>query len=247
MKATFIIMAIWFSTIAYAQAESQTFQSTDTRVNIIELYTSEGCSSCPPADRWLSKFKNDDRLWKEFIPVAFHVDYWNYIGWPDRFAAPEYGQRQRNYAIESNLSTVYTPGVMLNGKEWRARHYKRALVLDKTKGVGNLNVVIDGEQLMASFITEHRDNSAFLNVSILGFDLITTVKAGENSGRELQHDFVVLGYQRIPMNDSTDGYTLTTELPEVVENAQKTGLAVWVDSGSDLTPVQATGGWLAER
>jgi len=244
MKTTFIILAVWFSVIAYVQAEPQTFSSTKTQTNLLELYTSEGCSSCPPADHWLSKLKKDDRLWKEFIPVAFHVDYWNYIGWKDRFSAAEYGQRQRNYAVENNLSSVYTPGVMLNGKEWRSLQNKSALSLNQSNLSGKLIIGIDGDQLMADFVSNKNIKPAFLNVAILGFDLITTVEAGENNGRKLQHDFVVLGYERTAMNASEKGYALTTKIPETIESAPKTGVAAWIDYGKGQTPVQATGGWL---
>ena len=251
MKTTICILGLWFALIAFVQAETisfnGSFSSPDTRVNIVELYTSEGCSSCPPADSWLSKFKDDKRLWTEFIPVAFHVDYWNYIGWPDRFALPQNSQRQRSYANENNVSTVYTPGVMLNGKEWRAWYYKRPLVLDNSTKAGRLNVDIKDDQLSATFTSDQKNKTAFLNIAILGFDLMTTVQAGENNGRKLEHDFVVLGYERMSMKDSAEGYTLTTKLPMVIEPAPKTGLAAWIDYGKDLTPVQATGGWLASN
>ena len=104
---------IFFSGLSFAAA---VFQSGPLRVNVLELYTSEGCSSCPPADRWLSGLKQDDRLWREIIPIAFHVDYWNYIGWQDRFSSPVYSERQRHYARNKGLSTVYTPGFLLNGR-----------------------------------------------------------------------------------------------------------------------------------
>lgn len=247
MKTTFIVLAVWFSVIAYVQAEPQTFNSTELRTNLIELYTSEGCSSCPPADRWMSQFKQDERLWKAFVPVAFHVDYWNYIGWPDRFSNPEFGQRQRTYASKNKLSTVYTPGVMLNGKEWRERQNKQALNLDQKNIVGQLDVAFDNDQIMATFLTTNNNKTAFLNIAILGFDLITTVEAGENRGRELQHDFVVLGYHRQAMERSETGYALTTKRPMLIEKAEKKGLAAWIDYENDPSPVQATGGWLASR
>ena len=78
-----------------ASAETIRFLSHDVQTNLVELYTSEGCSSCPPADRWLSKLRNSEQLWKGFVPLAFHVDYWDYIGWKDRFASPIYGARHR--------------------------------------------------------------------------------------------------------------------------------------------------------
>jgi len=84
-------------TLTSAHAET-TFQSGPQRVALLEVYTSEGCSSCPPAESWLSEFKNQARLWKEIVPVAFHVDYWDGLGWKDRFAKEEYTSRQRAYS-----------------------------------------------------------------------------------------------------------------------------------------------------
>ena len=100
--------------------QAQEFSSGVKQVPLIELYTSEGCSSCPPADRWLSGLKSSEELWSGFVPLAFHVDYWDYIGWKDPFASPEYTQRQRRYAHDYNESTVYTPGIRKAGEDWRA-------------------------------------------------------------------------------------------------------------------------------
>ncbi len=82
------------------------FTSPETRVTLLELYTSEGCSSCPPADRWLSGLRDDPRLWREVVPVAFHVDYWDAIGWPDRFASAAHSERQRTYARSGHVGSV---------------------------------------------------------------------------------------------------------------------------------------------
>src|SRR5574339_14875 len=86
------------------------FHSSTNRTALLELYTSEGCSSCPPAEAWLSRLKSDARLWKDFVPVAFHVDYWDYLGWRDPFGAAEYSERQRGYAAQWKSRSVYTPG-----------------------------------------------------------------------------------------------------------------------------------------
>jgi hypothetical protein len=80
-----------------AFAETSTFQSGESATTLIELFTSEGCSSCPPADKWLSKFRSNPDLWSRVVPVAFHVDYWNNLGWMDRFSRPEFTERQRGY------------------------------------------------------------------------------------------------------------------------------------------------------
>src|SRR5271155_1572909 len=96
-------------------ADDLVFDSTTRRVSLLELYTSEGCSSCPPAEEWLSKLKENPRLWKDYVPVAFHVDYWDGLGWPDRFASPAYTQRQRSYAQVWGGDTVYTPELVVDG------------------------------------------------------------------------------------------------------------------------------------
>ena len=105
------------------------FKSATEQTGMLELYTSEGCSSCPPADSWLSSLKNEDGLWREFIPLAFHVDYWDYIGWKDRFASPKNSNRQRQYARGQSLKTVYTPGFLYNGEEWRGWFIRRFIDL----------------------------------------------------------------------------------------------------------------------
>lgn len=79
-------------------ANALTLESGEERVRVIELFTSEGCSSCPPADAWLSGLMDDPGLWNSLIPVAFHVDYWDHIGWKDRFSDAAFTERQRRYA-----------------------------------------------------------------------------------------------------------------------------------------------------
>ena len=88
-----LLSSLFFSSYAVA-AGTLSAKSPAEQVGLLELYTSEGCSSCPPADRWLSKLKGEPKLWRNIIPLAFHVDYWDYIGWEDRFASPAYTARQ---------------------------------------------------------------------------------------------------------------------------------------------------------
>ena len=95
-----------------------TFESGAAQTTLLELFTSEGCSSCPVAEKWLSQFKTNSDLWKKIVPVAFHVDYWDNLGWPDRFAKAEFTLRQRRYAASWPTGAVYTPAFVVNGKEW---------------------------------------------------------------------------------------------------------------------------------
>ena len=82
---------------------------------VVELYTSEGCSSCPPADRWLSTLKGQPGV----LALAFHVNYWDRLGWPDRFASAEATARQHELAQRAGSRNVYTPQVIANGRDWR--------------------------------------------------------------------------------------------------------------------------------
>src|SRR4051812_18023944 len=90
-----------------ARADEVTFESKPTRTHLLELYTSEGCSSCPPAEAWLSALKNDPRLWHDFVPVAFHVDYWDHLGWTDPFAAKRWTERQTDYSLLWKTESIY--------------------------------------------------------------------------------------------------------------------------------------------
>src|SRR5438067_10607068 len=98
-------------------ADNVMFESGPRKVQLLELFTSEGCSSCPPAEASFSRLVNDARLWREFVPVAFHVDYWDRLGWKDSFASAEWTKRQQIYAQNWKAQSVYTPAFDLNGRE----------------------------------------------------------------------------------------------------------------------------------
>jgi hypothetical protein len=238
--ALFLLLAS-FST----QAEVLRLQSTEQQTMLLELFTSEGCSSCPPADRWLSGLKEDPRLWQQLIPVAFHVDYWDYIGWPDRFARAEYGQRQSAHARNWGNGRVYTPGLVQNGDEWSGWFRNRELVLDGPNTVGTLQLSIDANDCQVQFApTGTIPPQLELNIAVLGFDLESEVNAGENRGRQLQHDFVVLGHKRIALQASATGFTAQTELPILSADAPRRAVAAWVSAPQSSRPLQAVGGWL---
>lgn len=225
------------------------FVSPVKQTTFLELYTSEGCSSCPPADRWLSTLKEDPRLWKEIIPVAFHVDYWNYLGWKDEFSRAEYSQRQRNYARWNNLRTVYTPGFLKNGQEWRGWFRIKRLDTMPGKEVGQLMATIDNGMVKALFTpSTTMGDTVYLNIAWLGFDLETKVQAGENEGKTLKHDFVSFNTNAIKGTAKNDVYTWqfkadVASLP-VADASKRRGVAFWITEGQDPTPIQATGGWL---
>ena len=115
-----VLSLVLVSVAGVSAASSCRVQSPAHRVALIELYTSQGCSSCPPADRWLSALPQRFRP-TEAIPLALHVGYWDYIGWKDPYARPEFKLRQREWATANQSRTVYTPGVFVQGLELRHR------------------------------------------------------------------------------------------------------------------------------
>ena len=114
MKKILLFFVLLISTTALAKE----FSSGDKKVNLIELYTSESCSSCPPAEKWLGNLKSSDKLFKNFIPLEFHVAYWNYLHWKDPFSKEAFSRRQRDYNRVIKAG-VYTPQVIINGVDFR--------------------------------------------------------------------------------------------------------------------------------
>src|ERR1044071_2524185 len=147
-------LIIWPAAGWVFASEPKTFESGETQNSLVELFTSEGCSSCPPAEKWLSTLKSSQDLWKKTVPVAFHVDYWDHLGWRDRFAKPEFTSRQQRYAAEWGGDSVYTPGFVVNGKEWRSWFGGNALPIASTK-VGVLRVSVgDDRNVSATFAAD---------------------------------------------------------------------------------------------
>ncbi len=168
---------------------------------VIELYTSEGCSSCPPADKWASGLKG-----KGAVVQAFHVGYWDYIGWVDRFAAPAHTNRQREIASRNSLRSIYTPQAVLNGRDWPNWHGSRVPQAGNEPARVQIALrQIGPDQFEASVAPTAAAQAAPINWSaywsLTEHGHQSKVQAGENSGELLKHDFVVRQYT--PAGDYT--------------------------------------------
>ncbi|MBX2848549.1 MAG: DUF1223 domain-containing protein [Acidiferrobacterales bacterium] len=238
--ALLLVSSVIFSTSIFSTSRAnESYSSGTEQVALLELYTSEGCSSCPPADRWLSNLKTKTGLWESFIPIALHVDYWDYIGWKDPYADRAHSQRQRRYASEAGERTVYTPGVRLNGEEWRAWRYGNSITDDEQVTAGELELNIhDNQKFTAHYSSEFRGDWQ-LNVAVLGMGLQQEVTRGENQGRTLNHDFVVLGMSTIA---SSEAGKWQGNIPSIKAKAESYAVVAWVSEGGRLAPIQATGG-----
>jgi hypothetical protein len=196
---------------------------------IVELYTSEGCSSCPPADRWLSSLKGRS----DVLALAFHVNYWDRLGWPDRFATAAITQRQHDLQRAAGAPYVYTPQVVLNGRDLRA--WRGAALPRLPASAIGITLARDGATARAAV-------EAPPSMPLAGYWAVledghtSRVKAGENAGETLSHDHVVTLYR--PLSAWSAGRReFTLELPAAAAAARR--VAFIVTDASGAKPLQA--------
>lgn len=191
------------SVLAHAAADNCRAASSERVPTIVELYTSEGCSSCPPADKWLSSLKGRS----DVLPLAFHVDYWDRLGWVDRFATPAASARQYELAHRSGSNSVYTPQVRVNGRDWT--QWPRLPKAEMQSAI-HASLARDGQtvtlQVAASASGPARLDGYW---AVLEDDHQSKVRAGENAGATLKHDGVVRLYQPVAAWSATAGNTAT--------------------------------------
>lgn len=219
-------------------AKNIQFKSGEYQNTLIELYTSEGCSSCPPADKWLSQLENHPKLFSEIIPMAFHVDYWDYIGWKDKFASNKYSKQQKQHRIEGNTSQVYTPQIVKNGKEDRSWRYQSRGV-STNKKVGKLIVDVIDDTAYINFKPQQKYTALVAHVALLGSGFESQITAGENDDKILKHDFVVLGHKQKDSNINR----WSIKLPTSKKLAKRFSVAVWITKPNSLKPIQVSASW----
>jgi hypothetical protein len=218
-----------------AALTAETFAGGPSAPTVIELYTSEGCNSCPPADRWLASLRDEDALFTSVYPLAFHVDYWDRLGWPDRFARAAFSQRQRRYHSQNSLSAVYTPCVLASGREWRG--WRKGESWPRGKGTpGVLRLQLEKNRIRVVWEGERQLR---LHLAWIGMGLSTEVKRGENAGKTLEHEFVVLARVQRSRGRS---WNLPVRIPR--RGQKRTALVAWVSDPDQQGPVQAAGGYL---
>lgn len=246
MGTKLLTLFCMFSSIVWAGPR---FESGPSQVKLVELFSSEGCSSCPPADGWLASLRGHPGLWKSFVPVEFHVDYWNRLGWTDRFSKGQFTARQQKYASEWANGAVYTPGFVLSGKEWRPSGNAGELAAMGHFKPGQLTVSQTApERFYVKFAPAARHSSASYKVygALLANGLSSEVKSGENAGQKLRHEFVVVTLQEATLEREGEGFTsvLALKAPATVGKSQATSFSVafWVTEASSQAPIQAAGG-----
>ncbi len=228
-----------------AEASSTVSVTSNGYPRLVELYTSQGCNSCPPAEEWIGKFVDHPHLWTAIVPVVFHVDYWDRLGWRDPFAKKAFTARQLRYRDVLGLRNYYTPGFFVNGQEWRGYYQRRPLPPAKTSAT-RLHAQWDQGEVKLSVRGHHSDQ--IVHVALLGFDLSTHVKRGENAGRQLRQNFVTLSLKeaRLPMGQTAPAL-LKFSRSDLARPAPKYGFAAWTTPHHIPIPTRAIGGWIPKE
>ncbi|MDT7848752.1 DUF1223 domain-containing protein [Methylophilus sp. VKM B-3414] len=193
------LCAIVFASNVIAQPQCSAVSGPKTNA-LVELYTSEGCSSCPPADQWLTHLKTQGNQLGNIVPMALHVDYWDYIGWKDNFANPAFARRQRDMAAAGHARGVYTPQIAINGQDTRSwlsesRFKNEIASINRIPAKAEIRLAVNSTTAKSLQVsTNIKTSEAGPLVYYLALqenNLQSTVNAGENRGELLRHDYVV--------------------------------------------------------
>ncbi|MCI4670854.1 MAG: DUF1223 domain-containing protein [Bacteroidia bacterium] len=205
---------------------------------VIELFTSQGCSSCPPADRLLSSLLEEaEKNGQNIFPLSFHVDYWNYLGWRDPFSSKVYSNRQRRYA-NALSSGVYTPQMVFNGNsECVGSNRTKATSLiknaldkaPKDKIAIGVKGMEDKTALRVDYEATGSSKNKIINFALVERNINTQVKRGENGGRKLHHDNVVREFKTL---EYTGKGSIILNIPDGLDKSKSQVIAYTQDKGS---------------
>jgi len=205
------LLLMRLSSTAMAQ-DDRNAPRVGTPCAVVELFTSEGCSSCPPADAVLADMVvNARKSAAPVFPLAFHVDYWNQLGWTDRFSDPAYSRRQSDYAHARQVDEVYTPQMIVNGttqfvgsdRDAAKRALDSALAKPAQAKITAKVVTTNAGPYRVSYAVVGANQHAIINIAVVERGLKTPVRAGENGGQVLRHENVVRWFRNVKI--SVDG------------------------------------------
>lgn len=229
-SATVLFLTVVCGAGAWCSASASTPMAG---VAVVELFTSEGCSSCPPAERVLGELaRAAERDGRPVFTLAFHVDYWDGLGWADRFSDPAFSRRQEQYAKALKLSDIYTPQMVVNGtvqfvgSDRKAADRAIAAALAKAQSAPVVLNVSGNKRdgYRVNTVVKGADPGTVVNVAVVEQGLSTAVKSGENGGRRLDEPSVVRWFKSAPLAEGKE--IVVPSLPEV--RAQNASVIVYV-------------------
>lgn len=223
-KLFFLNAAIFFlvvmscnMSVANENTTAMPTDSTKKGLAVLELFTSEGCSSCPPADALLAKLSKEYN--GKVYALGFHVDYWNRLGWIDSFSNADYSRRQENYATQFHLNSIYTPQLVINGKSELVgsdERKARIVLANELENTTTASVQLQAKQnengISVSYTIEKYSNDV-LNIALVKLNANTNVKNGENGGHVLHHINVVRDFKTIDISKNNSG-TSEMDIPK---------------------------------
>jgi hypothetical protein len=204
------------------EVQPKSDDETGTPFAVVELFTSEGCSSCPPADDLLGEIVKDaQRRQQPIFCLSFHVDYWNRLGWRDPYSEAAFARRQRDYARVFKSDQVYTPQMIVNGStefvgsdRTRARKHIDVALKQPPRATVKLSQEQGNDPSSVVFAYEvgQAPRGGVLNLAVVERGLVSKVKRGENGGRTLRHENVVRAFQTTRLGEAAKG-TVELKLP----------------------------------
>ncbi|RZN82708.1 MAG: DUF1223 domain-containing protein [Winogradskyella sp.] len=230
MKSTVLtLFIIPFLLGATFHAEKET--TLENNPIVLELFTSQGCSSCPPADKLLKQVKSNN-----IIALSYHVDYWNYIGWKDPFSKEEFTNKQRKYGSKFYSSTIYTPQLVVNGREHfvgsnRQKLKQKITQYAKQKPKSNISlskVIKDDDIVNFDYKIEGLQSDDNLRIVLVIDERRTSVKRGENRNRELVNSNIVISEQKFKIDKTIGKGSII--IPEIVEEKDNLSLVLIIEN-----------------
>ncbi|MFS4492286.1 DUF1223 domain-containing protein [Maribacter sp. 2308TA10-17] len=209
-------------------------------VVVLELFTSQGCSSCPSADLLLQKVKKEYE--DEVFALSYHVDYWNYIGWRDPFSKATYADKQREYNLKFRNRSNYTPQLVINGKEHfvgssSSKMYEKIKTYKEKKSANLVrleNIAVDKNSISFKYDIQGNSKNKIIRTLLVLDERTTQVKRGENRNRTLTNSNIVVVEKSFSLEDSNGSMKIS--IPEIVKDSEKLNLIVLVETEAyDIT------------
>ena len=228
----FVLLCYLISDIQAAEIKNNESIRGPKEFVLFELFTSEGCYSCPPAERFLEKIIKEqlDIENKHVFAVAFHVDYWNYLGWNDPYSSAEYSQRQRNYAFKIRPHRVYTPQIVVNGsvgfvgsdRKLGRKLIQKALQFSSSSVLVLTKLPSQEGEVKILYATQNLEGENIANIVLLESNIVRNITSGENSGKTLVHYNIARSFSQENLGNKThieNTATITIPNGNVTDNS----------------------------